>query len=289
MDFTSKLSLYDIIAMIIPGGTILLYLLINMGYSLTIDESKINEGLCWAIGIVVSYILGIINHLITKKLWSFHRNNTDVIYSTLSQTMNEHTKALEKLVGVRRKNRRNVEETFCDYAKSSVCFVVVFFLSIFIIITVDKFLKLGTCGAYIILILLAIQTIIILLYCNSQIKRKNDEELLDKYYEAYTYVQQRGQIKDIPIIEGQVAFLQGMLLPLLLLSTLDHNKIGFLINLSVCSCKCCQSHCCCPIRCGILLVCLLIFPVVFARMKATYRIVWEYYEYVKRIESKEGK
>lgn len=38
MDFTSKLSLYDIIAMIIPGGTILLYLLINLGYKLTIDE-----------------------------------------------------------------------------------------------------------------------------------------------------------------------------------------------------------------------------------------------------------
>lgn len=287
MEFTSKLSLYDIIAMVIPGGTILLYLLINMGYSLTIDEFKINEGLCWVVGIVLSYILGIINHLITKKLWSFHRNNTDVIYSTLSQAMNRHTTALNELIKNKGKYSRNVQEPYCDYIKFSFCFICGFIICTFVIIAVSSFFHLGTCGTYIINMLLGILIIIILLYCVPRIKRENDEELLDKYYEAYTYVQQRGQIKDIPIIEGQVAFLQAMLLPLLLFSTIDHEKLGNLMNLSACSCKCCESYCCCPIRCGILLVCLLIFPVVFSRLKATCRIVWEYYEYVKRIESKE--
>lgn len=288
MDFTSKLSLYDIIAMMIPGGTILLYLLLNMGYCLTIDESRINKELCWIIGIVASYILGIINHQFTKLLWHVHRNNTDVILCTLLETKNEYTKALKYLIGVKKRHCRNAQENICDYVKSSIGFIVVLVFSILLIAFTDKLLKLGTSGIYIISMLLVCLTITILLYCIPQIKRENDKELLDKYYEAYTYVQQRGHIKDIPIIEGQVAFLQAMVLPLLLLSTLDNNKIGFLMGLSACSCKCCQPHCCCPLRCLIILICLLIFPVVFARMRATYRIVWEYYEYVKRVESKEG-
>ena len=289
MDFTSKLSLYDIIAMIIPGGTILLYLLINLGYKLTIDEFKINEALCWIIGVVASYILGIINHHFTKVLWCRHKNNTDVILCTLLETKNKHTIALNDLIGNEPRCSKNSEDIFCDQVKFSICLVVFFAIGVLIFTVVGKLPCWDACGTYIISMLLGILFIIILLYCVPKIKRENDEGLLDKYYEAYTYVQQRGQIKGIPIIEGQVAFLQGMLLPLLLLSTLDHNKLGFLINLSVCSCKCCQSHSCCPIRCGILLVCLLIFPVVFSRLNATYRIVWEYYEYVKRIESKEGK
>ena len=274
--------------MMIPGGTILLYLLLNMNYSLTIDESRINKELCWIIGIVVSYILGIINHQFTKLLWHVHRNNTDVILSTLLKTKNKHTKALDKLIVDVNKYNKNSDDIFSDQVKFSMCFIVLFAIIILTTTIVRKSFRWDVCGIYVISMLLASLIIIILLYCVPKIKRENDEELLDKYYDAYTYVQQRGHIKDIPIIEGQVAFLQAMLIPLFLWATLDNDKLGNLINLSSYSCKCCNSYCCCPLRCLIILICLLIFPVVFARMKEIYRIVWEYYEYVKRVESKEG-
>ena len=103
--------------MIIPGGTILLYLLINMDYKLTIDEFKINGALCWIIGVVASYILGIINHQLTKVLWCRHKNNTDVILSTLLETKNKHTIALNNLIGNEPRCSKNSEDIFCDQVK----------------------------------------------------------------------------------------------------------------------------------------------------------------------------
>lgn len=284
MNFASKLSLYDIVAMVIPGGIILLFLSINMGCCLTIDEYKIDEGLAWLLGIVASYILGIINHVITKLIWSLHRNNTDVIFCALSQTMNEHTKALNALIGDKRRYSRNPLNPFCDYVKFSVCFIIVFAICTFAIIVVSGFCQYGACGTFLIKLLLATLVIVILFFCVPQTRRESDKGILDKYYEAYTYVKQQAKISEVSIIEGQVAFLQAMLLPLFLLSTLDNTKIGYLI-----CCNCCGNCCCCTIRFLIPLVCMSIFPVVFSRMKDTYRIVWEYYEYAKRVESKEEK
>lgn len=281
MNLTSKLSLYDIIAMVIPGGTILLYLLTNMGYSLTIDEFKIDKGLCWTIGIVISYILGIINHIITKVLWSLHRNDTDMIIKTLLQTMNEYTKALNELIGGKTKLRTNKNDIYTDYIKFSCCFIFAFAIIVFIIITVCKYLQYNTCETFIIGLILATIIILILLFSVTHVKNESDTEKRDKYYEAYTYVRQ-ANITDIPIIEGQVAFLQAMLVPLLLWSTLDCTKIKHLIYNGY------GTSYCCAIRCFILFVCVAIFPIVFSRMKDTYRIVWEYYEDLKRIESKKG-
>ena len=39
----SKISLYDILAMIIPGGTILLFLSLTMGFDLTFEHASIHS------------------------------------------------------------------------------------------------------------------------------------------------------------------------------------------------------------------------------------------------------
>ena len=41
-DFFNKISLYDILAMLVPGGTLYIVMLLALGFDLSIDDSKIS-------------------------------------------------------------------------------------------------------------------------------------------------------------------------------------------------------------------------------------------------------
>lgn len=88
----------------------------------------------------------------------------------------------------------------------------------------------------------------------------------DKYYEAYSYVLEESCYDGIPIIEGQVAFLQSMVIPGLLILMLLSKYDSTLLLLG-----------------GILLL-LLLFYLIFDRIILIHKLVWEYYEYTKRIK-----
>ena len=60
-ELVSKLSLYDILAMVIPGGAILIYLNTVIGNTLIFDKTKADPAITWIISFVVSYIFGIIS------------------------------------------------------------------------------------------------------------------------------------------------------------------------------------------------------------------------------------
>lgn len=81
-DFVAKISLYDILAMLIPGGTIFLFLSLTLGYKLKMDKELIDPILGWVIALVLSYLLGIINHVYTLNLWKCFRNNPEMIFCT---------------------------------------------------------------------------------------------------------------------------------------------------------------------------------------------------------------
>ena len=90
--------------------------------------------------------------------------------------------------------------------------------------------------------------------------------LEDKYYEAYSYVLEESCYDGIPIIEGQVAFLQSMVIPgLLILMLLSKHDSSPLLLV------------------GILLL-LLLFYLIFDRTILIHKQVWEYYEYTKRVK-----
>ena len=75
-DIVSKFSLYDILAMIVPGGTILLYISLSLlENTLIFDVSKAHASITWAIILIVSYLLGLINQYITSQIWKSFRNN----------------------------------------------------------------------------------------------------------------------------------------------------------------------------------------------------------------------
>ena len=61
MNIISKFSLYDIIAMVIPGFTILLFITSILGYQWTINDGMVNSTIFWIVAATLSYCLGIIN------------------------------------------------------------------------------------------------------------------------------------------------------------------------------------------------------------------------------------
>ena len=74
---------------------------------------------------------------------------------------------------------------------------------------------LSLCCAWIVLAVFLSILYLVNLYIKCSSNNSTERSLvLEKYYEAYYYVQQNSQNKDIPIMEGQVAFLQSMTIPI---------------------------------------------------------------------------
>lgn len=203
--FLGKLSLYDIIVMIIPGGAILLFFLDYYGVDLVSIGSNDISSLIVLGAVVASYIIGMGNHVIAKKLWGVFRNNNFLLSYSLKKTKNVYTIELNKLT-------ENLEAD------------------------------------------------------SDETKFQMNTKLRDRYYEAYSYVLEESCYDGIPIIEGQVAFLQSMVIPGLLILMLlsKYDSIPLLLG-------------------GILLF-LLLFYLIFDRIILIHKLVWEYYEYTKRIK-----
>ena len=88
----------------------------------------------------------------------------------------------------------------------------------------------------------------------------------NEYYKAYYYIQQKSKNTDISVIEGQVAFLQSMLLPLALMITLP-NTILIPSSYGV-------------IRLVLFIIFLIIFPIIYNRIRKIHSRVWEDYNFL---------
>lgn len=94
----SKFSLYDSIAMVIPGFTILLFLTSLLGYTWNYYSCMVNPAVFWIVAIALSYIIGLVNESFCRKLWSGLRNNVSNINKQLKVINDEigETKYLPK-------------------------------------------------------------------------------------------------------------------------------------------------------------------------------------------------
>ena len=206
--FLGKLSLYDIIVMVIPGGIILLFFLDYYGVDLLYNGSYGISSLAVFGMVVASYIIGMGNHVIAKKLWRIFRNNGLLLSYSLEKAKNEYTKELNRLV-------ENVNLECC------------------------------------------------------KLDLQSRPSLEDKYYEAYSYVMEKSKYGGISIIEGQVAFLQSMIIPMVLMLFLL-SKFNYI-----------------PLVLGCVLLILISLYLIFDRTLLIHKQVWEYYEYTKRINKHE--
>lgn len=247
-DFWGKLSLYDILAMLVPGGTLYVFFLLASRFDLVIYEYEINPALAWTIALVVSYILGLINQTFTSILWSEFRNNHKMINSK-SYTDFAFIRIMVKMGAVKASVLISISLFAIGTSSENVCKVLSF---------------VPFC-------------IFLILFIKSVITKKNGSDESTDYLLKYYYVATHKYRNDISILEGQVAFLQSMLIPLsclLLLPSSSFNLINGTENV-------------CAIKLLLLFIILFSIPVIFIRQMKIYQCVKEDYEYLKRCEYEE--
>lgn len=305
---SSKLSLYDILAMLIPGVLIIFWASnVIFGNNLTIDESRINP---WIVGVfftATSYLVGIMYCKFMELLW---RKCLMILAITLSIIMMILSCILSKecqflsiviLIGVtilffvfcfreikcnlfkliernnrmmireiygkvKRKISQNKYKDFSDEKKNCCLKIWIFF------------------------------------------KRNFQEEgyqgkkgCLDHYYEAYAFVAKNTYRNDVHILESQFAFLRSMFGVVLLYEVIC--LLSLLFDLLKDRFKCVPSDIfkfienfnslmgglfpgvsVCQISISLLILLIAIPFVMACIQKKIYEIVWEDYEYLRRVK-----
>lgn len=252
-EISSKLSLYDILAMLIPGALIIFWASnVIFGNNLTIDESRINP---WIVGVfftATSYLVGIIYCKFMELLWEY-------IWKPF-------------------KDKSNVIKAFC---RNDPDIIIKELEKVFDNIPIEKFkiyyeeYLLSNCKDRFFL-----KTIRYLDKKKEQAEDKNKEKnLKDAYYEAYAFVAKNTYRNDVHILESQFAFLRSMFgVAFLFLCFLPSDNFKSLIeNLLPGDSMCWISI--------FLLILLIAIPFVMACIqKKIYHIVWEDYEYLHRVK-----
>ncbi len=269
--FVKRLSLYDLLSMVIPGGILLWVLSIYCP-----DLYSIAKGIaCGHSNLFLffffcplAYIIGICNHVVASKLWHIFRNNPYIIVSCLDDEIWQF-KNIPNL-----KERRGKIliashriDAFNDFVQHSFIMATAL-LAVGMVIDAAFSLCINYCA------IITLVVLYIVLYGVSTLwwTTSTDEEkkVTELYYEAYYYVQQTSRNSDISVMEGQVALLQSMTIPLSLL-IVSHFNI-------------CVSSCYLAVRLFLLVVYICIFPIVYNRIKKIHSRVWEDYEFLSRLE-----
>lgn len=241
--------------MIIPGGTIIVICAIHMQYDLDIDKYRINPVVGWTMLLVLSYVIGLVNHGITTKLWEKFRNNPNMIYYAYQ--------------------KNNCHET----ANINILFPVFYMiLKIGIVIIIAGFI---VCRCKMVenkaMLFVAFYVLILTLsFCNciGQPQNESCNKCVKTYYCCYYYVAKNRYRDDIFIMEAQVAFLQNMILPLIGLAFLPSEEIKSYFSsyeeMAICNLK---------VLITILIVSLI--PTIICRQLKIYNCVFEDYKHLR--------
>lgn len=281
----SKLSLYDILVMLIPGGAILVFIALSFNFKLEFNHAKMAPALSWTIMLTLAYIIGIVNHIATNVLWSWFRNNPYMI----------------SRAGVR-KGISGVGKINYGCLRCFVLLIVLLFIPFIIWFTTSReyvwCFETLVCVLpliYLVLLILDLTLSPIKLKCKKsnvkcriftcfkrvclllKVKKKRSEIILEKYYEHYYTALKSRYSNDIPIMEGQVAFMQSMIIPLLLLTLLPH---GVLCDYIPCGYECC-------VRLLLISLIVLLILAIILRQRKIYERVWEDAKFFKLLQQNE--
>lgn len=274
-DIVSKFSLYDILAMVIPGGAIIVSITLMIKNLLVINENLIEKPLFWIIWLVVSYIIGLLNHILAVFAWKMFRNNDFMIKLSVEKARshlseNGHFYELTNTIKISNIDKGRIRNWICLIMSVSLVYII--FASLMLIANCIY----KKCNSIDISLMLTIPFIAILLISAVELiyalmsSKGSDPIVLQKYYSAYYFVAKNKYNDDISIMEGQIAFLQNMVFPLVLFCFAPKDFLEELI----------------PGISGVLLLLLLIISilaiiiVVFCRQMKIYQRVWDDYEYL---------
>lgn len=247
-DIVSKFSLYDILAMVIPGGAILWGISLS-GYRFFQITDK---ALFWIVSLVFSYLIGLINHMLTSYIWSCFRNNSAMINEAKQYVYNYNKMASLKQSPI-----------YCTIILGNLLVLLMIYLLYEVIFRIDVIQH------YHIIALICFIVTTLCLYI--LIHNNQDQVVVDKkYYKAYYYVLKNRYSNDIPIMESQVAFIQNMLIPILMFLFLPWEIYGLMQVIIV------------------IMIPLLVWAIFHIQMKI-YRRVWEDNLYLQEMLSKPNK
>lgn len=267
MDVFKGFSLYDILSMIIPGG-ILLWILSDY-----IPEPKTianvisignNSASSFFFLCPFAYIIGILNHIIASKLWRYFRNNPYLLVKCLDEEINllGHPQTLSDI--------RNMVHISAYKEKAFEDFVDFSFLTAIGIVTLGMIIDIifqTHVNNYAFMAIAITYTIIwgLVTMIGNDTDDKSMSSIIVPYYKAYYLHLQESKNSDINVLEGQVAFLQSMTIPLALLLVSHNDRIT--TDYSI-------------VRGMILVIYVAIFPVVYNRLVKIHSLVWEAYEFL---------
>lgn len=278
----SNFSLYDFLSMVVPGVTILLFFsrLFSCLWKIMPDFYP-NEVAAYFIILVLAYLIGLVNHTFTRILWNSFRNTPYLLYDALENTT-KHSGYSPLKASVERKT--NPTGCFSDMVFNCALTYIIVLVSFFCITNIMYCsFKDSDDGV----IFIFISTIVYILICriamyainksfgsnDSKESKESKESIVSDYYDAYYFVAKHKYCDDIFIMEGQVAFMQNMILPLsLFVSWPDSIWIGFNIDGST------RAFC---VKFLLLLLCIALCICVYYRLKKIHGLVWENYEYLK--------
>ena len=273
MNIISKFSLYDLVAMVIPGFTILLFITSFLEQASINAQMNINPTALWIIAITLSYILGVINELISKQVWGGLRNNVNMINAQLKKIKDEIGTSYNLPAYNTKLESPSTLQFFCYtfmYCTAILGILFGFVRAINFSIEMNHPDTIALTTLALLFLLYYIPLKINHLICNNQIK-----EITNTYYNSYYFVMKGQHVSGISIIESQVAFLQNMLIPVALFIVLPTgNYIKTFGNLGDF----------CVVRSLLAALAITMICVIYIRIEKIYYLVWSDYEYLKRIE-----
>ena len=189
MDLSAKFSLYDVLAMIIPGGIVMAVIILLSNPDLFQNECiecfkcttcfmsniTINDlGIIQSVVLLsISYVLGLLNNWISDGVFRGFRNNHEAIENELLRVLRHNENIYLKSHGIWKEQTKSQSESICDI--------------------IEKILN-GIFNGW---------------------PRKNGNHTV--YYSLYYKLYNRKLLGAIPLIESQVALLRNSLIPLVAL------------------------------------------------------------------------
>lgn len=194
-ELVSKLSLYDILAMVIPGGLILWCISLSGCRLLQITD----KALFWIVSLVFSYLIGLINHMLTSYIWLCFRNNKKMINEAKRRYLDD--------IG---KIKYMKQQPAC-------CLFKYLFILLMIYLLYMAISKVNVANHHIIsLICFVVTALLVYVIIQDKINPTHiNLTTIDDYYKAYYNAMQYRYSDDIPIMESQVAFIQNLTIPII--------------------------------------------------------------------------
>jgi len=254
--FLSALSLFDFLAILIPGGALMAIIGEWLGFSpFELCICTKDKFFVYSIILVVAYLIGIAYTCLMDFFFKGYRDSTKFMMNALkkvyesNQFKSKYQETFQELTGYTSENIKRYGHPLFDNIQCLISCVLFCLYRIFN----EK------CNC--------------LLLCwikSSQIGQDHYIAFKRKYYEAYYYVSQHSASSSITVMESQVAFIRNMLIPLLLI-TID---IGdYFVN-----------FCKYQFLCFVLIYFLL--SAMISRQNKIYERVWEDCIYLKILEKK---